>query len=394
MNSSQKINASPVTHRQFGQGDMIGGEYQVQKVFGGAGKSGQGVVYLVTSREAHTPFVLKTIQVETKGAIYERFVREAETWVNLGLHPYIVQAYWVRRIDEQLYVAAEYIAEDEEGRNNLTHYLRDGVQTPANIERWVIQFCEGMDFAKRKGLVAHRDIKPDNIMIDAQGDVKITDFGLARVDSQIIDSIDDFSQQRRETPHSVSTLTQDNSILGTLPYMSPEQFLNSKTVDHRADIYAFGIILYEMLSGGQYPYDLNFRASDMLQEFAHAHLVAKVKAVTSPFYPIAERCLQKHPGSRYQTFLDLKKAVEEFAKYNNIPIPPSTQVRLVSDTELYAKAQSYVALGNPHKALEAIDEYISHCPENYDGWTEKGRIYLETGDPQSSIVASRESIAK
>ena len=167
------------THLQYKPGDWISGEYHVLEVFGGAGKSGQGVVYLVEEREAPEPFVLKTVQGDQDAAGKSRLVREAEVWVSLGFHPYIVPALWVRELDDQLFVAAEFICPDAEGRSTLSHYIADGPLPLPVVCRWAVQFCDGLQYAVEKGLRAHRDIKPDNLMVGSAYELRITDFGLA-----------------------------------------------------------------------------------------------------------------------------------------------------------------------------------------------------------------------
>lgn len=126
---------------QFRRGDLIGGEYQVEQVFGGEGRSGMGVVYLVSARDGPPAFVLKAVQhgVTDPDAMV-RFRREAEVWVRLGVHPAIVRAYWVREIDDQLFVAAEYVAPDEEGRNTVSAYFEGQPPNLALILRWAVQF--------------------------------------------------------------------------------------------------------------------------------------------------------------------------------------------------------------------------------------------------------------
>ena len=108
-------------------GDFIAGEYRVRRVFGGEGKSGMGVVYVVEGRSSEKPFVLKTFQTErATPRSLARFKAEAETWINIGKHPNIVQCHWVREFTNQLFVAAEFIWPDDKGRNNLTHHLASG----------------------------------------------------------------------------------------------------------------------------------------------------------------------------------------------------------------------------------------------------------------------------
>lgn len=111
-------------------GDFIAGEYRVRRVFGGEGKSGMGVVYLVEARTPEEPFVLKTFQSGRADLTsIARFKGEAETWVNIGKHANIVQCHWVREFSGQLFVAAEYICPDDKGRNTLTQHLASGGQT-------------------------------------------------------------------------------------------------------------------------------------------------------------------------------------------------------------------------------------------------------------------------
>jgi len=148
--------------KQYSPGDQIGGEYTVQDVFGGKTKSGMGVVYLVQSRETPGPVVLKTYQQPLGADAKKQFISEAHSWINAGVHANIVQAYWVREIANRLFVCAEYIRPDEAGRNTLTHFVEVGALRFEIVLLWASQFCYGMDYARSKGVVAHRDIKPDN----------------------------------------------------------------------------------------------------------------------------------------------------------------------------------------------------------------------------------------
>ena len=98
-------------------GDWIGGEYRIRRIFGGEGQSGMGVVYLVEGRSSEEPFVLKTFQnVGNNDQSLARFKQEAEAWVKLGKHANIVQCLWVRSFDAQLFVAAEYVWPNPEGK--------------------------------------------------------------------------------------------------------------------------------------------------------------------------------------------------------------------------------------------------------------------------------------
>lgn len=377
--------------QQYKPGDRIGGEFAVLKVFGGENQSGMGVVYLVQDREFPKPIVLKTYQQAASEEAKRQFVSEAHAWIKAGAHTNIVQAFWVRDIAEQLFVAAEYVSPDEEGRNNLTHYLIDGQLRLEVILQWATQFCYGMGYAKSKGVIAHRDIKPDNLMIDSTATLKITDFGLAKsIDSDATSQKKvwwPFGKKRAET----ISKTKTGLAMGTLPFMAPEQFIDAKSVDHRADIYSFGIILYQMVTGNQYPYRIRLDLSNVDEEFFRAHCEQTPFPIESPLMPVISRCLEKRPDDRYTTYDALLVELRSVAQKLKITLPSEVRVAK-DDEELYAQAQSYVALGDKNRALRAIDKYVSKYPENFCGWTEKGRIHFERGEYSQGLDATSKSL--
>ena len=378
--------------QQYKPGDRIGGEYRVLKVFGGKNQSGMGVVYLVQNREIPRPIVLKTFQRALSSDAKRQFVSEAHAWIKAGAHTNIVQAYWVREIAGQVFVAAEYVEPDEEGRNNLTHYLSAGQIRPEIILLWAAQFCHGMDYARSRGVLAHRDIKPDNLMVDRTASLKVTDFGLAKS----IDS-DGVSRQRgwwlfgRKQAVETISKTVTGSAMGTLTYMAPEQFIDAKNLDHRADIYSFGIILYQMVAGNRYPYLIESDAPDVAAEFFRAHTDQTPLPVESPLMPVISRCLQKAPNRRYASYDALLNDLSAVAQGLQIKLPKVVHVAK-DDEELYAQAQSYVALGDEGRALKAIDEYVSKYAENECGWTEKGRIHFERSEYAQGLAATAKSL--
>jgi serine/threonine protein kinase/thioredoxin-like negative regulator of GroEL len=378
--------------QQYSPGDRIGGEYTVLKVFGGEKQSGMGVVYLVQNREIPKPIVLKTFQRAVSEDAKRQFISEAHAWINAGAHTNIVQAYWVREIAGQLFVAAEYVEPDEEGRNNLTHFLSVGQLLPEIILLWAAQFCYGMDYARSKGVLAHRDIKPDNLMIDGTAALKVTDFGLAKsIDLNAIPRKQEWWLFGRKQNVEIISKTRTGSAMGTLPYMAPEQFLDAKAVDHRADIYSFGIILYQMVTGNGYPYRIRPDSQDIGSEFFQAHCKQVPLPVESPLMPVIVRCLGKKPEHRYDTYDALLADLGVVAKKLRVRLPLVVHVAK-EDEELFAQAQSYVVLGDKDRALKAIDEYVSKYSANYCGWTEKGRIHFERAEYQQGLAATKQSL--
>lgn len=337
-------------------GDRIGGDYLIKNVFGGSGKSGMGIVYLVENRRLDYPFILKTYQDAKIGTTFaDQFRKEAEAWIAVGVHPNIVKALWVNTIDFRLFVAAEFITKDAEGRNNVRDYISCGALNPFWVLTWAAQFCYGMRYSLAKGMHSHRDIKPENLMIGNNLSLKITDFGLASLSN-----------------------SKNYQSGGTPPYMAPEQIITPHLVDHRADIYAFGIVMYEMFTGGQYPYDIPASSKNLEAEFFQAHIKANPRKINTPIFRLIERCLNKNPQERYQNYNEFLVDVQKTANEMGFKL---TQERLKSaddiSEELYVRAQSLNNIGKREEALMLIEEYIRKYPEDSCGWTEKGKIFFE-----------------
>lgn len=364
-------------------GDIIVGEFEILDIFGGEGKSGMGVVYLIEDREHPFPLVLKTFQKNEEYST-QRFRAEAKTWISIGIHPNIVQAFFVREINEQLFIGAEYIEPDEYGRNTVTDYLEQGGASDYNAVKWVAQFCYAMDFALSKGLKAHRDIKPDNLMIDQFGNLKVTDFGLAKA----------FYDLKLQTNNSLKisnpNLTSEGSFLGTLLFASPEQILDSSSIDFRSDIYSFGIVLYQLISSNGFPYSLKGKTTQ--EEIAIMHLSEPLLEIKHPLFSIAKKCLAKRPEERYQSFSELLDDLENTANKLKIELPINNIQTDASLRELYIQSLSFLELGDKDKALELINEYLKQDESDSSSWQLKGRILVKNGKINEGIKATLKSL--
>lgn len=343
--------------RDFVVGDTIGGQYHVRRVFGGTGASGMGVVYLVEERAAPDAFVLKACQAGDP-ALTAGFRKEAEAWVRIGSHPNVTKAFWVRELDGQLFVAAEYVRGAEMGAGSLADFSGRDV-APLQIIRWSIQFCSGLGHALARGIVAHRDVKPANLLLTANRDLKLADFGLSKVVANL--------GPLRSAP------TKGTSFVGTPPYMAPEQ-VRGAYADHRCDIYAFGIVLYGLCSRGSYPYAIGQPTT--VESFLDAHLGGTVRPIRSPFWPVIEVCLARDPDDRWQSPADLAQAIREIAHDLDLPCPPVVPPQPTGLEDLFARAQSFVALGKPSEALAAVDSYLRKAPDAFWAWTERGNILM------------------
>jgi eukaryotic-like serine/threonine-protein kinase len=381
-------------------GDVIVGEYKIQDIFGGEGKSGMGVVYLVTNRNFPTPFVLKTFQKD-EGTSLQRFRSEAKTWVSVGIHQNIVKALFVSEINEQLFVGAEYVASDENGRNSVSAYLEQGGISTIYAIRWTAQFCYGMDYAITKGLKAHRDIKPDNLMVDENGNLKITDFGLSKFNALFKESkheefrkgnffnkLKSIFRKHDTEPQNVG-LTNVGSFMGTILYASPEQILDSSKVDFRSDIYSFGIVLYQLITSGSYPFSLDGKTT--IEDIAFMHLQEPVSEIDHPLGSIALKCLAKNPNERYQDFKQLLSDIAKKAERLKIDLPKNEIETDVFLRELYIQSYSLRSLGELKKSQELIDKYLLQDTEDTSAWSLKGKIEHELSNIDEGISATLKS---
>ena len=193
------------------------------------GRGGMGAVYKARQKNLDRIVALKVIPPEAAKdpTFAERFGREARALARLN-HPCIVTVYDFGQVGELHYLLMEYV-----DGVNLRQTLRAGRLAPREAVAIVPPICDALQYAHDQGVV-HRDIKPENVLLDRSGRVKIADFGLAKLLGK---GPDDF------------TLTRTQQIMGTPRYMAPEQIEKPSTVDHRADIYSLGVVIYEMLTG-------------------------------------------------------------------------------------------------------------------------------------------------
>ncbi len=218
-------------------------------------------------------------------AFAERFAREARALAKLA-HPRIVGVHDFGESGGLFYLLMEFV-----DGVSLRGLLRRGKLKPEEALRIVQQICEALQYAHEEGIV-HRDIKPENILLDRRGNVKIADFGLAKL---LGATTSDF------------TLTGSRQVVGTLRYLAPEQMEKPLEVDHRADIYSLGVVFYEMLTG-ELP----------LGRFAAPSQKAQVDVRLDE---VVFRALEKEPERRYQHVSEVKTDVESVS----IPrVSPST----------------------------------------------------------------------
>ncbi len=266
------------------------------------GKGGMGAVYKARQKQLDRVVALKILPpgIGDDPAFAERFAREAKALAKLN-HPGIVtlyefgvaSGYQPSTLNSQLFF---FLMEFVDGVN-LRQLLHAGRISAHEALAIVPQICDALQFAHDQGIV-HRDIKPENILMDRRGRVKVADFGLAKIVGNegradlLVGQGREAMQQQRPT----SDLTDAGKVMGTPQYMSPEQIHAPGEVDHRADIYALGVVFYQMLTG----------------ELPGKRLEPPSKKVQIDVRldEIVLRALEKKPELRYQQVSEVKTGVE------------------------------------------------------------------------------------
>jgi serine/threonine protein kinase len=258
--------------------------YEIQ---GKLGEGGMGMVYRALDTKLSRPVAIKFLSDNLADtAARHRFQREAQTASSLN-HPHILTVYDAGEFEGRQYLVTEFV-----DGGTLKTWVRTAKRTWREIVELLGGPADGLAVAHAAGIL-HRDIKPDNILISKTGYAKLADFGLAKLaEGATTDLTRTFTEGR----------TGPGVIIGTIPYMSPEQ-ASGKQVDARSDIFSFGVMLYEML-GGRRPFTGNTDLQ-VLQAILHAPAEPLGGDVPPMLRAVVEKALEKEPGDRYQSMRDL-----------------------------------------------------------------------------------------
>ena len=263
------------------------------------GRGGMGAVYKARQKELDRIVALKILppDIGRDGAFAERFAREAKALAKLN-HPGIVTIYDFGRADGLYFFLMEFV--DGMNLRELLHHSRISAREALAI---VPQICDALQFAHDQGIV-HRDIKPENLLIDRRGRVKVADFGLAKIIEPETDGTDLNVSPKigAARPHGPT------GVMGTPQYMSPEQVEHPGEVDHRADIYALGVVFYQMLTG-------ELPDKPLLPPSQKVRIDVRLDEVVL-------RALEKRPELRYQQASEVKTCLETIA---TTPAPGSSR---------------------------------------------------------------------
>src|SRR5919206_4827845 len=275
---------------------LFDGRYRIMRKLGTGGMAN---VYLAEDQELGRRVAIKILDDRhaSDDQFIERFRREAKNAAGLS-HPNIVSIYDRGEAEGTYYIAMEYL----DGRSLKELIVGRGPAPISVAIDYARQILAALRFAHRNGLV-HRDIKPHNVLVDSEGRVKVTDFGIARAGA-------------------ASQMTEVGSIVGTAQYLSPEQ-ARGTGVDQRSDIYSLGIVLYELVTGtvpftGDTPVEIAMKHLSTVPEPPSARRAELPEALDQ----IVLRALAKDPDERYQTAEEMDAELARVAE--GYPVSPET----------------------------------------------------------------------
>jgi WD40 repeat protein/serine/threonine protein kinase len=317
-------------------GDVILDLYEVK---GELGKGGMGVVYRVHHRQWNIDLAVKTPLPEAlqKAGSLENFLREAQAWVDLGLHPHIVTCYYVRRLGEMPRVFAECI----EG-GSLKDWMEDGrlyaggeQDALKRILDCAIQFAWGLGYAHEKGLV-HQDVKPANALMTPDGMLKVTDFGLVGA--------------KGYTP----------------AYAAPEQELG-QAVSPRTDLWGWGVSVLEMFTGGVH-WQFGSVAASVLENYLQEAPPEGIPPMPAALAELLRRCFQDDPNQRPASMDEVaERLMHLYEQETGAPYPrPKPQALELRADSLNNKAVSLLDLGLEEEAVRCWQEALQADPAHLE----------------------------
>lgn len=352
-------------------GEIIDDKYEVTEL---VGQGGMGVVFKIRHLVWNIDMAVKMPleRLLFNPAYKLRFLRESQTWVDLGLHPNIVQCWYAREMGRIPRLFMDYVRGGS---------LRDRIKGKKigscdweTILDLMIQAADGLAYAHERGVV-HRDVKPANMLITHDGRVCVTDFGLVKVagESEVGGDLSDGDGPAGALPEPDIDLTRPGAVLGTPEYSSPEQWDMADKVDGRADIYALGIVLYEICCGRR-PFD-NGKHRDPPMVLMGRHKYSPVpnplkfnKKIEKPILRTISRCLAKDADERPASMAEFRKELagvyrEILGKPYPKPVPEPGDLRADS---LNNKAVSLWDLGKKNEALAAFEDALECDPQHLE----------------------------
>ncbi len=327
---------------------ILGGRYRVQDKIG---IGGMATVFRGSDEVLGRTVAIKMMlpQYATDSSFAARFKQEAQAAAALQ-SPYIVGIFDWGKADDSYYIVMEYLR----GTDLKSGIRKHGALDSRKVAQIGTQICSALTVAHQHDII-HRDIKPQNIMVQPDGNIKVMDFGIARAKN--------------------SHLTTDNSVLGTAHYVSPEQ-TQGKDLGPTSDIYSLGVVMYEAATG-KVPFDGEDAISVALKQVNEQPVPpSKLNPKIDPaFEAIILKCMAKNPADRFQTAQELRDALTDFLAGRSVNIPgstmllPAAQAQKMNGANPGSTAQMAAIQRGTTGKLDA-DTY-GGSGNNKKGWTKK-----------------------
>jgi WD40 repeat protein len=375
------------------EGDVILDTYEVKHIFD---QGAMGLVYRVHHRGWNIDLAMKSPRAEIIAKYGEEdFIREANAWVELGLHPHIVSCYYVRKIDELPRVFAEFVEGGSLKDWIEDQHLYEGGKAQA-LERILdvaIQFAWGLVYAHERGLV-HQDVKPANVLMMPEGIAKVSDFGLAKARAVEGEGIG-ASQDRRGGLVPVSANLPGGSIQvsfgGMTPaYCSPEQ-ARREAVSRKTDIWSWGLSVLEMFVG-----EVTWYSGQAAGEVLEGYLEMGAEGEAIPPMPpelvaLLRQCFRQNPEDRPADMLEIAGRLqaiyqEETGQAYPREMPKAAELRADG---LNNKALSLLDLGQPEKARAAWEEALKLEPHHLEAIYNLGLIHWRSAQITDEALLER-----
>lgn len=314
-----------------------------------AKEGGMGNVYFCRDKRDNKFYVLKTasnISVNT-----DIFQKECELVLRLWKHPYVTYSKTVVWDKNQYYIVMEFVGKhpynlQEPVQGETLARVMNKIQLePKQALIWALQFCQGMHFLNTQGMQTHKDIKPDNILVTPENNIKITDFGLASIDNKG----------------------------GTVGYRSPEYFKKGAKLTIQSDIYSFGLVLYQMLNGGRWLPSATVWSQDK-KEYEHINIDSLQSAHC---LAIIRKCLSEDPSARYQDFQELETDILGYIK-DRFPeyVPPKLKTDPMNANDYFLKGLGYYFLRENLRAFLLFSLAIFEDPKMAEARYYRSKIQL------------------
>jgi tetratricopeptide (TPR) repeat protein len=284
-------------------------DFRVEAVFPG----GMGVCCKIVHTGSGKPYALKMMRtaVSLDEIGYRRFLEELKLWSAASACDGVVEAISIFRINEVPCVCARWMP-----GGDLSRHLAE--RSPAFFYRTMDRMIGILEWVFREYKIIHRDLKPRNILLDEESRPFISDWGIARVQYQTTNSP---RRKSQAAPKAISDLTQTGQFIGTIPYSSPEQILGVRQIDHRADIYSLGCVMFEWETG-----NIPFTGNSA-EEIAYKHLEVPLpklgglfKKTTFGAEKIIASCLKKRPADRFRDYAELRRELRNAARSRGVSL--------------------------------------------------------------------------